>query len=402
MRSITMLLAAVVVFSVSACRPAVKPQLPLAQAPKEISAIGWQEYWSMPLALMSGERVTSMHHLDDTLYCITNRGNLIAMDPTIGVVRWRLAIGSRGEMPYRPVHATKVMLSEKVPGVLDIMRNRQATDVYDVVITNTRRKVFVINRNSGQVLREIALEFSANSACATDGTLVFLASADASYRGLSMQTTEQAWAMWSVQSVVAPPVFKNSTLYVGGQDGVLRAVAIQGHGANIVWNRDLGAPITHEFAVSDSGVFVAGGDNRLHAFTPQSERPLWAYPYVTEGVITSGVQLTESSVMVRSAFGGLSAVSIADGQERWRLADGLSVVAAGEGLVYVHGENHTLMVVDEATGEVQNVVKPGQLQLLMGNTTDLAIWGADGKGVVHCLRPVASGTISKQMLETAR
>ncbi len=390
-----------VVFLLSACGPrTVEPVEPL-ERPRDVSDMGWHTYWQMPLNLAAGERVISMHRIDDVLYCMTNNGALISMDPSVGIVHWRTSVGNRSDMPFTPIHANNVTMSRQVPGSVDLIENRLGLHQYNVVMVNTRSRLFVIDRQSGVVLRDIRLGFSASTGGATNGELFVVGSADASFRAINIQNAVEQWSMWSKKSVISPLEYARGMFFVAGRDGIFRGVLAQGRESSITWTRDLGAPVSSPFAVDDRGVFVACDDGRLHMFNPASGKPVWGYPYVMSGETNQGILLSAMSAFVSTKFSGLCAVNVANGQERWQLAEGTTVLAAGEGKVFVRNNRNQVLTVDEVLGKVLDHAMLGDLSVFVSQATEQTIWACDSSNTVRCIRPVSSGQVSKQMLDAA-
>lgn len=150
---------------------------------------------------------------------------------------------------------------------------------------------------------------------------------------------------WSVDtgSVYDRPLLRDGVVYVGGDDGVVRAVG--GTDGEVRWRRAIetddasGPPYPTVEAVDDDAVYVV--DGRLHAIDRATGDPLWRFggddAAVSSAAVRDGVVLVRDATAVR-------AVDASDGEAVWGtdsalesfprvvVDDGRVFVRAGSGL----------------------------------------------------------------------
>ena len=139
-----------------------------------LEKVGLQVFWeatSSDLDLRGGEDLQWVRRLDETVYVLTTGNRLIALDAATGVFRWTVRVAREGERVYPPRHASAVSLSEKLPGVAELMDPAKtvALPPFDAAVVGSSSQVMVIDRKNGRVLRQVDLEHGTSSAGATDG-----------------------------------------------------------------------------------------------------------------------------------------------------------------------------------------------------------------------------------------
>lgn len=167
------------------------------------------------------------------------------------------------------------------------------------------------------------------------------------------------WSRELDTEIRSAPLFHDGTLYVGGADGLLRALdpsdgserwtfeAPDRMGSWAMAGTGLRAAGGHLLAVSGAFDGLHGQDNRVHALDPASGTERWTYApgdsYVAFGLLSP----TDGAVYVVGNDDALAdegeharAVDLDDGSERWRTETGdASDGATGAGHCYVTAQS---------------------------------------------------------------
>jgi len=173
------------------------------------------------------------------------------------------------------------------------------------------------------------------------------------YRGTSLDAvdaTTGATTLWSASIPVASPAaVADGTVYVGGSDGNVYALAAD-TGAQR-WAAHTAGSVSQPVAVANGVVYAGSDDGHLYAFDEATGTQKWsvssggptqAYPSVGDGM-----------VFVASAH-GFNAFDAVTGAQRWTFAGGLFsnffAAAVDRAKVYLTDETGPLRAFDVATG----------------------------------------------------
>ena len=367
--------------------------------PDVLAAAGLSYYWRARVALAKGETIDRMYLLDENLYCLTGHNRLIALDAAKGTPKWSYKIASADQTVFRPTHFDKMLLSEKVAGIKEILTGSKpgAIEPFDAVLINTLSDIVVLDRTSGTLRRKIPLTFAANTAGATDGLYYFVGSTRGWYHAILLNEAVPSWTLSTEDLLSAPLEYYNGQVYVGGEDGVFYATLIGYQEGTRIWSQQLGGPITAGFHVDLRGCFVSCQDNRIYAFNARSGRQLWE-PFVCNGALRDSVQVGTGTLFQYAAADQLYAINLANGKQRWAMPTGRKVLAAADRDVYILDDRGQLLVVDELTGRVSASLLLTGFDVFVSKATGDAIYAASSTGIISCIRSSSAGYLTAEML----
>ena len=373
----------------------------MAKADGTLAGIDLQEFWGITLRLEPGETMAQVVQLDENVYCLTSANHLFTLDANTGVTRWEAALGRPGQRVFRPIHARKVEFTEE--GAAEKYRydpNTLPMETFDAVMWNTASRVYVVNRATGKVVRNVELTFAASCGGATDGSYYYVGDVNGRLECVGLEAGATKWKMGTDGLVVAPVAVLGTAVLVADDQGSFRAIDPIGTGT-LVWKKKLSGPITGAFHADARGFFIPCQDNRLYALATTGE-PLWPSPLITGGPLHSDVQVGEKTVYQRAEKDKFYAVNLTDGQQRWTLDKGLEVLATINGTVYVRDTDGQLERVDEILGKVIGSASLKGLDVFAANVTVPGIWASTDRGHVVCLRPKAAGRVTAEMIRQAK
>jgi outer membrane protein assembly factor BamB len=267
-------------------------------------------------------------------------------------------------------------------------------------MVNTLTELVILDRQTGIQLQRDALTAPASSAGATDGRSFYYGSITNWYRAVDVLGGLMEWELPAEGYLTAPVSYFEGVLYAASEGGVAYATQIGAKG-QLLWtsNDQQSAPmhgaVTGAPLVDGRGLFVPCEDNRLYAYNRSTGAPLWP-AVVCQGPLRDPVQASQDSLFVYALRDQFYAVDVATGSVRWTMPQGRRVLMvlkdAGGSRVYLCDADGNLLVADEILGRVQTVLPLGA-QLLLGNTTAPAIYGATSDGHVVCVRPESAGRL---------
>lgn len=404
MRSLaTWVAAAVVVGALAGCaQPAAVNNLNGSGATGlagTLAGAGLESYWEVTLTGMQpGETVTALYPLDENLYCYTSNNRVFALESGTGLLRWVYELGGGHEKVFRPSHVRKMSLSERVPGVANIIDHKPAGGVatFDAVLFNSMTSVAVVNLASGREMRRIGFSFGGSSAGVSDGNCFYVGGTDGLLHTLDLDTALEMWRLSTGNIISAPVECRGGVIFVGSQDGTFRSTR-NGLAPRFEWTKTLSGSVTAAFSVDARGCFVPCEDRRIYSFKLDGN-PLWDGPYACAGILRKSVQVSELSLFQRAENDKLYALNLANGRLRWTLDSGLYVLAVMNGNAYVQDLQGNLLVVDELTGSVKSTLALDGLDVTALNTTAPAMWAGSVNGRVICIRPASAGPLTSEAM----
>jgi outer membrane protein assembly factor BamB len=419
MRSLlNLLMACTVAMAAVSCSPSSAPapqaaaRLPQAPLPtaQTLAKANLQYYWKMErkdLALQEGESISIVYKLDENLYAVTNHDRLICIDKDRGLLKWSYPIRTYGERIFRPSETAKeVTLSRRPPSTTQIA-NKTTYDEptkFHLVVVSTTTHLFVLDRDNGDLIRDIKLPFAAATGTATDGPYAFIATAEGNYCAILMDEAAPIWSLGTNSSINVSPVVGAGLVFVGGTDGVIRTARITRE-SHPEWHANLGSPINGPLTVSDKVCLVPCDDYRLYAFQPTTGAPLWKQPFIARDAIHDPPQLGESTVFQYVRGDKFYAINLASGMKRWESPTAMAVLALRmdktDNNVYLLGKGNNLEVADEVLGAVKEKLPLSGLDLYVANTNSPAIYVGNHNGFLACIRLLSAGYIKPSDLPPA-
>ena len=356
-----------------------------------LSDAGLQTYWRLKVKLDFHETITRMSLLEGDLYCFTSNGRLIALDAKRGRTKWP---------PYQVEAKGGAIFGPTYPPITVSLRvgfgEAKKTKAFNALLLGTASRVIVLDRDTGEEIRNLPLEHPANSGGASDGVNYYYPAVTGLYHAVGLDDGIELWTRKTGGMIVAPVVHYRDQIYAAGGDEILYVVT-SGPKGETVWRQKLGGAVTAAFEVNDRGCFVPCKDSRLCAFNPFTGEPLWQ-PFICRAPLDTPVQVGIKAVFQYASGDKFYAVNITDGSQLWSSRDGRLVLAVIEGSVYLLDKDGNIQVVDEMKGRVKAVMSLAGLKVFAPNATYPAKYGASDSGWVICINTVSQGYITPDML----
>ncbi len=373
---------------------------PAAVGPDPMKQAGLVEYWQRQLTLAPNERIESVTLLDENLYFVTNQKNLIAMDARSGVTKWSLPVTLRTEKVFAPIAFDGMKLPKQVGTVDDITNppSQLSLPAFDAVIINTLTNVKVINRSTGEVIRDIHFaDFSATNCGATDGKRFFVSGSDNQIHVILLLPAVEAWAEDIGERVFTPLICGDEKLFVGTSAGIFRCFFADDRGVQ-QWKIRLDSPIKTPFAVAGGNAYIAAQDGRIYAFGTVVGQEIWQ-PVDIQGTPAGPLLIGESTIYQYGQGGGISAINIANGLLRWNIPTGRDILAVMGDNVYVLDLAKNIQVANTVTGKTSQTIPMKKFDLFATNINTSAIYAATNTGEICCIRQASAPKLTAEMIK---
>ena len=378
-----------------------------AKHAKSVDDAGLRYYWKstdISELLPSGEKIARTYLLEENLYCLTTLNRLIAVDAARGTMRWTqwAHIAKPGAQVFDPVHIAGVAIS-RAPmtrkEILQPKRFAKKTDVIDLVVISTRTNALVIDRNTGQIIRDIKFNFAAGASAgvAANGSFVFVPDNRGWYHAIGLSNMLESWTLSVDAGIKVAPRYIADKVIVASQDGHLQ-VASTFETRKVHWGRDIAAGVEAPILATRNHILIPGMDRLLRAFDTVTGQRAWE-AFDCKRPLKNAPQVSEVSVFQYARGGKFYAIDLVSGKLRWESNNARKVLAAIKSNVYLQDNNNRILVVDEILGDVKSSIQMPPGDLLVPNTSASAIYGATRGGNLYCLRRIDAGHITAEMLQ---
>jgi outer membrane protein assembly factor BamB len=239
--------------------------------------------------------------------------------------------------------------------------------------------------------------------CGSDGAFIYIGAvmlgADPSAAGrLACIDVSDAYVPlnWSLvtQGVTGSPAFMGSTVYVGGQDGGVRAVDSNRGTAWALTTNDMfktDNAIIGDVSVDAASVYVASMDTRLYCIDRMSGKLRWQY--FAQVPLPDGPVVTGTNVYLKVPDVGIVAISKTSGgairKPAWTQPDARQFLAEDDRNAYFRMNDNSLLGANKLTGETVFQSAPTNFSVYASNTSkEGTFYAGTDDGHVFLIKPV--------------
>ncbi len=365
-----------------------------------LAGVDLKYHWKLDLNIAAdGATIERIWQMGDEVYCLTSDSELFCVDAEIGHIRWSIALPDVEVNVFEPSHYDGMLMTEEpltLQQIQDPTRIGQL-DPFDAVLVNTLSRLLVIDRDSTgtpKVYRNIELSFAANTGATTDGQSAFIGSTDGFCHAVLLGAALPRWDLDLRTQVKARPEAHNRLTYVAGTARTNNTFYClrSGDEYEVMWRQMLPGPAAANFHVDSRGCFVPCKRNVLKAFDAVSGDPLWP-PVPMEGLLTTPVQVSSSSVFQYANYDKFYAINIIDGSVRWTMPEARTVLAVIDGNVYLRDASDNLRIVNEVMGTQEGTLPLSGFDFFVPNTDTPAMFTATRDGRVFCISPADQASV---------
>ena len=295
-----------------------------------------------------------------SIYCLTSLNKLYRLDRDKGIITWTKQPADPPRIVRRPVEAG----------------DKTLVIAHDVV------RIYELE--SGNMVQEMALNFTANSDPAFDGERLFVADVAGNVRAIELATGVRLWSCRADKAVSAGPVYLDRMLVAVSESGEVMAYDTD-YGTSL-WNEHYqtrGALLNRPVLTTD-GCYVAGADSILYCLR-NSGTPRWRY--FASRSLHSSPRLADGRVFQQVPGDGLVVLNEKDGTELkdFKFANGKQYVGTVNDRLYILLEGGKIVSVDAQSG--QRLVELGveEFDFFLGDDKKPHIYLANSQGRIVCL-----------------
>jgi outer membrane protein assembly factor BamB len=303
----------------------------------------------------------------------SHTGMVTAFDNATGRRRWAVQVGATTDTRYAP----------------------STTD--QVVIVVSGRKVFGLDKQSGNVAWDVDVPSAPSTSAATDELHAYLGAIDGSvfaldlkYLSLLAKDVSQrrflyhsiAWTYRTGGRVPYAPVSIGKILCVPSEDGSLYGLDTEHHRPKFQFETDqpLGAPIGQ----LGNQIVVATKDLKVYSLNAETGGLKWE---VLLGLhVRQQPRIIDEHVFVCTEGGGMRCLLSKDGREVWSNRQATRFLAATPAIVYATGAVDDVVLLNRANGRAVGSFSLRGMPVRIANDRTDRLYFASEKGLVLCVR----------------
>lgn len=351
---------------------------------RALEQAGYGKFWNVDLVLEGGDRVSSVHLLDENLYIKTRKGIVTAVQADTGLIRWSRSLDDHSFRDRAPTHVS--------------------TDSGDgPVVFVTHSKIHVFDRYGGDLIRQIELPLPAGGGAVADACSMYLGGADGNFYALRwLCAGNRPLTRWraAVNGVVisSPMLTNDDRIYFASTGGDIYCVATSNKA--LLWSYRTEGEISGGIHVDESGVYVASHDHRLHVLDRDDGSPIRSY--LLPGPLLETPVVAQRTVYQYCQNEGLFAFDVDTRRTLWHKPDARKFVArAAESLVLM-SEAGDLSIVDNDSGALGHTIDLPEGVFVATNPRDATLFMSTSAGRLLCARPLGYPYLRRERLTAAR
>lgn len=321
-------------------------------------ASGLRQRWLHQVGLAPGEKVANLWRVGDGVYVLTNRNILHSINAATGTFSWQADLGAEAMQVFRP----------------------QDVEGGKYVVVLTRTLAFLIDHNTGEVVKSAGLDFAAASNPVATDSGIFVGSGSNYFICLWVDIfARRKWQVWSRADSfnVAPLLGHQKNVFVASHNGTVQSLTVA-DGVALWGNRQVGGTVEAGLAADNRALYVASMDKKMYAFDALTGTELWDVRL--GGQLNQAPMPVGSTVLVVGTGEGLFGVSADKGERKWVLPHVKQVLAHGAERAMVIDDHGNLLVVLADTGVVEKTVALPEVKMFASNELDATVFAVTNDG----------------------
>ena len=249
------------------------------------------------------------------------------------------------------------------------------------VLVNTESSVFLLSKNSGNIIDIIDLPYTVSTgATVIEGLAIFGGSNGMIFAmDLEANTPMVSWRYMLNSGEITVPLQKMDFSILAASAGGIYG-KISGSEGKLIWKEYAFDSITATPAFDDMSIYVASEDQTLYCLDQNSGKEKWKYAFGTP--LTFAPKALGLQVYQSVEGQGMHAFDVMTGKKKWQTKKDM-IPVTGDDQTVVCATPRGLCVVDAKTGDILRNVKAGQFRAIrtLGSGKDLLLVSPKGQVV---------------------
>ena len=306
--------------------------------PDDALRLGYSLGPARNLGLAPGARIDHTVVLDDLLIVVVAPSNrVMAVSLRDGSIVWETTVSSPPHELFRP------------------------TRWEDKILINSETRLYALSAETGEQLRDQALEAAVNHGPGMADSLAIFGGIDGRVFAFDARTSSVRWRRDMTGVVLASPAVYRDSVFVSDTNGVGRMLDVAS--GDTLWRTRTFGRVVAPPAIRRIGLYIASEDQSLYAMSRLDGVDRWV-PYRTEEPLRDSPVLIEDLVFITVPGQGLDVLDDSSGERLWRFGAEAQPVAMVKGRLLLNGGDD-LFLVDPQNGKVFKQVPVLRLQTVI-------------------------------------
>jgi outer membrane protein assembly factor BamB len=329
--------------------------------PEQIKGAELKIVWENELPIRKTENLEQLLIIGSRIYALSGNNYMISLNREDGKVMLSQAIAETG-FPVTGLGVYKNELFSVAGG-----------------------KLIEIDLGSGRELSSKLLKFNAVCPAVRNSSYFYIAGTDRRIHALRASDKVKIFEVSAkngsgITSVVAD---ENLVVFATEKGDCVR---ITPDGPKQMWQFNAERGISEPIAADANSLFLASEDTNVYKLDRLTGKFVWKYQ--TGGLLEKGPRVGREAVYQYVQDKGLAAIDKNSGRLIWQLAEGIDLLAEGNGRTYVIANNGELVVMDNKKAKRLYSTGFAGISKWAANTIDSKIYIADAIGRLVCLKPI--------------
>ena len=356
------------------CKPqtGVVSQRIIPLVPERFRPVHLEPSWYYDLELSPGEQIEQTWLAPKSIYLLSNLNKLYRLDRDRGIVTWIV-------QPAEPNYLV-----------------RQPAESQDKTLVVAYDHVKLYDLRTGQLIKEIPLDFTVSSDPAFDGERFYVGDSIDRVVAVELESGLRLWTCRADGAFSAQPALSDSMLVSVSESG--EVLAYDSQTGSPFWPdhfRTRGpllvpATLTLEFC------YVAGTDSMLYCLRNGGGDEIWRY-FAGKGLRTAPV-VTDQRVFLTVPSKGMVTLNALTGSELegFQFPDGKKYVGRVDDRLYILIDRGRMISANAETGQRLAEIKVPDFDFFLSDEKDHRIYLANAEGRIVCLHQLGAGLLQRQ------
>ncbi len=331
-----------------------------------LNELGYYKYWQNQIPLEDGDTIKILNRVDGTLYAVSDRGAVYAVQADTGLPLWSYRAAQPGDWVFLPSH-TRSFYGR------------------DLTLITTSRVLEWRDRFTGELVARIEPGFVPSERAVSDGVRVFAPGLDARMHCLEFTLVNdevRAYGKWQTitgEVSLTSPVLWSGGLFFASKDGKVRACVADNK--QRLWVFRTLAPVVGDMHVDSTGVYFGSIDRMVYKLDVESGRGIARFR--TPGYITSAPSVVGETVFQIVDNHGLYALDSASLEQRWHIQEASGLIAVSDTQTLLMGDGE-ILAVESAGGTTRQRIPALDVEIIVPNIVSSAMFLASRDGRILC------------------
>jgi len=354
-------------------------------SPRDLKSLGYFKYWSLDLEMDRGGYVRDSYRVDDSLYVVSEKGDVFSLHADIGLTRWSRNLTESVYRIFEPQH----FVSEGGASLVAIA---------------TTPRFFVLDRYSGDEVKDMTLGVSVGTAVVAQGGSLFFGSSDGHLYSMLWDDPRTNDAIFLWRTMAGGPVGATPHLVNGGEDIVFASQVGEVFDCTtsqkiLNWDFSADGAIEGEIALDPENVYVASSDRSLYRLDIDSGVPRWRVRFPEP--LHAGPVVIGNMVFQYCDTQGVTGIDVETGKALWNVGSARDVVCRnGDRVILSAGTQLKLVAAD--TGDVLETAEIPPHTTPIQNTQDETLYLVSRLGTVLCAKPKGHPYLTPEVVALAK